>query len=135
VSAAPRPIQPDGWPRGSGYAHGVEARGRLIVTAGQIGWDPRTQRLVADDFAGQAAQALANVAAVLRTAGAWPEHLVRLTWFVTDRQAYLDARGAVGAAYRALFGTNYPAMSVVVVSALIEAGALVEIEATAVVPE
>ena len=135
MSAAPLPIQPDGWLRGIGYAHGVEARGRVVCTAGQIGWDPRTRTLVASDFAGQAAQALANVESVLRTAGAWPEHLVRMTWFITDRQAYLDAQRAIGESYRALFGTHFPAMSVVVVSALIEEGALVEIEATAVVPD
>lgn len=135
MSRSPLPIRPDGWPRGSGYSHAVEARGRLVCTAGQIGWDPRTQRLVAQDLAGQAAQALANIAAVLRAAGAWPEHLVRMTWFITDRRAYLDARKAIGAAYREIFGASYPAMSVVVVSELLEEGALVEIEATAVVPD
>jgi enamine deaminase RidA (YjgF/YER057c/UK114 family) len=135
VSASPRPIHPDGWLRGTGYSHGVEARGRIVCTAGQIGWDPLTRKLVGADFAAQAGQALANVAAVLRTAGAWPEHLVRMTWYITDRKEYLDAQHAVGASYRALFGRHFPAMSVVVVSALLEVGALVEIEATAVVPE
>jgi enamine deaminase RidA (YjgF/YER057c/UK114 family) len=113
----------------------MEARGRLVCTAGQIGWDPHTQQLVASDMAGQAAQALANVAAVLRAAGAWPEHLVRMTWYVTDRRAYIDARPAIGASYRALFGKSYPATAVVFVTELLEEGALVEIEALAVVPE
>jgi enamine deaminase RidA (YjgF/YER057c/UK114 family) len=135
MSRSPEPILPSGWPRGSGYAHGVAASGRVVCIAGQIGWDPITQRLVGDDFADQAAQALANVAAVLRTAGAWPEHLVRMTWYVTDRTAYIAARRATGQAYRQLFGAYFPAMSVVIVSALVEPGALVEIEATAVIPE
>ncbi|MGH7507208.1 MAG: RidA family protein [Longimicrobiales bacterium] len=128
-------IQPAGWPRGAGYAHGVAANGRIVCTAGQIGWDPVTQQLVSDDFAEQAARALANIADVLSAGGAAPEHLVRLTWYITDRQAYIDARRAIGQAYGQLFGTHYPAVSVVFVATLLEPGALVEIEATAVVPE
>lgn len=128
-------ITPDGWPRGAGYAHGTVASGRVVTTAGQIGWDPKTQRLVSGDFGEQAAQALANVAAVLQAAGAATEHLASMTWHVTDRQAYLDARAAIGAAYRERFGKHFPAMTVVIVAGLLEAGALVEITATAVVPD
>lgn len=135
MSRAPELIEPPGWPRGSGYAHGVAASGRVVCTAGQIGWDPVARKLVSDDFASQAVQALENVEAVLRTAGAWPEHVVRMTWYATDREAYIAARRAIGEAYRRLFGAHYPAMSVVFVAALLEPGALVEIEATAVVPE
>jgi len=135
VSDAVEQIQPDGWAPGVGYAHATAARGRIICTAGQIGWDPGTQQLVSRDFAAQAAQCLDNVAAVLHAAGAGAEHVVRMTWFIRDRQAYLDARAAIGAAYREHFGRHYPAMSVVVVAGLLEPDALVEIEATAIVPE
>ena len=131
----PAHVTPEGWPRGAGYAHGAAASGRVLCTAGQIGWDPLTEKLVSSDFATQAAQALANVATVLRAGGARPEHLVRLTWYVTDRAAYLDARAHIGSAYRRHFDRHFPAMSVVIVAGLLEAGALVEIEATAVIPE
>jgi enamine deaminase RidA (YjgF/YER057c/UK114 family) len=127
-------LLPEGWPRPSGYAHGVAASGRVVAVAGQIGWVPATAAFETDDFAGQVKQALANVRAVLREAGAEPRHVVRLTWYVTDRGAYLAARRAIGEAYREVFGRHYPAMSVVVVSALLEERARVEIEATAVVP-
>ena len=127
-------VRPAGWPRPAGYADGVAATGRVVAVAGQIGWDPSTARFATDDFAEQAAQALRNVVAVLRAAGAEPRHLVRLTWYATDRAAYTAARRALGAAYRATVGEHYPAMSVVFVSALLEERALVEIEATAVVP-
>jgi enamine deaminase RidA (YjgF/YER057c/UK114 family) len=128
-------ITPAGWPRGSGYAHGSAASGRVICTAGQIGWDPVTHKLVAHSFAAQAEQAMFNVAAVLEAAGATPADVVRMTWFVTDRTAYLEAQHDVGAAYRRTFGRHFPAMSVVVVAGLLEDGALVEIEATAVVAD
>lgn len=131
----PRPIHPQGWSAPIGYAHGVSATGRVIVTAGQIGWDPATGKIASTDFAAQAAQALRNVVAVLRAASAGPEHLVRLTWYVTSRDEYLASRKALGAAYREAVGKHYPAMAVVVVAALLEDGAKVEIEATAVVPE
>jgi enamine deaminase RidA (YjgF/YER057c/UK114 family) len=127
-------LQPEGWPRPSGYANGVAASGRIVTVAGQVGWNPATGALASDDFAAQARQALANVRAVLRAAGAEPRHVVRLTWYITDRDAYLAARQALGAAYREVFGTHYPAMSVVVVAGLLEPRAQVEIEATAVVP-
>jgi len=127
-------IQPAGWPRPSGYANGVAASGRVVMVAGQVGWDPVTERFAAADMAGQSAQALRNVAAVLDAGGAKPEDVVRLTWYVIDREAHVAARPEVGTAYRAIFGRHFPAMSVVVVKGLLEDGALVEIEATAVVP-
>ncbi|CAN5846522.1 RidA family protein [soil metagenome] len=130
-----RSVQPHDWPRGNGYAHGTTASGRLVFVAGQVGWDPLTQRVVAGGFAAQTAQALANVVAVLRAAGAEPDHVTRMTWFITDRPAYLSAQRDIGAAWRDHFGRHYPAMSVVIVSGLLEDGALLEIEATAVVPQ
>jgi enamine deaminase RidA (YjgF/YER057c/UK114 family) len=131
---APGVVTPEGWPRPSGYADGVVAEGRVLAISGQIGWDPVTGTFSTDDFAEQTAQALRNVVEVLRAGGGSPEHLVRLTWFVTDRAAYVAARRAVGRAYRDILGAHYPAMSVVVVAGLLEERALVEIEATAVIP-
>ena len=125
-------LQPPGWARPRGYANGVAATGRQVYVAGQIGWDAE-QRFAGDDFAAQVRQALANVVAVLRCAGAGPEHLVRMTWYVTSRDEYNAALPGIGAAYRELIGKNFPAMSVVVVAALLEPRAKVEIEATAVV--
>lgn len=126
-------LQPAGWPRPKGYSNGVSASGRMIFVAGQIGWD-ETETFQAKDFAGQFGQALRNIVAVLAEDGAGPEHIVRLTWFVTDKQAYLQDARRVGELYREILGRNWPAMSVVEVSALMEDEALVEIEATAVVP-
>ena len=127
-------IRPNGWPRGAGYSHAVSVEGRQIYISGQIGWNPITERLVDGGMAAQTRQALANIAAVLAAAGAEPAHLVRLTWFITGREAYLRERRAIGAAYREVFGRHFPAMSVVVVATLLEPGAEVEIEATAVIP-
>lgn len=132
--AAVELITPEGWPRGVGYAHGTAARGRLISVAGQIGWDPVTHTLVSDDFAAQAAQAFLNVASVVRAAGAAPTDIVRMTWYITDRAAYLSAQKQISSTWRTHFGRHYPAIAVVVVSGLIEAGAKIEIEATAVAP-
>jgi len=129
-----RALQPPGWPRPRGYANGIEASGRLVFVAGQIGWD-ETGAFPSADLAGQVRQTLANVVAVLAEAGAGPEHVVRLTWYVTDRDEYLGSVKEVGAAYREVMGRHYPAMAVVAVSGLIEAQAKVEIEATAVVGE
>jgi enamine deaminase RidA (YjgF/YER057c/UK114 family) len=129
------PVTPAGWPRPSGYTDGMSATGRIVVTAGQIGWDPVTQTVVSDAMAAQVRQALQNVADVLRAAGASTDHLVRLTWYVTDRRAFLDESEAIGAAYREVIGRHFPAMAVVVVAGLLEPRAKVEIEATAVVPE
>jgi len=126
-------LHPPSWPRPSGYANGSAAQGKIVAVAGQVGWDPRTERVVSADFAEQARQALRNVAEVLAAGGAAPAHVVRLTWYVTDRDAYLAAREAVGRAYREVFGTHYPAMTLVIVAGLLEPGAMVEIEATAVV--
>ena len=127
-------VLPAGWMKPSGYAHGVSASGRVVAIAGQTGWNPVNGAIESDDFAKQAAQALRNIVAVLRTAGAEPGHLVRLTWFVTDRDKYLDARKALGIVYREIVGPHYPAMAVIVVKGLLDVRAVVEIEATAVVP-
>lgn len=126
-------LHPPGWARPSGYSNGILAEGRLVFIAGQIGWDAE-QRLVSPDLVPQAEQALRNVAAVLAEAGARPEHVARMTWYVTDKRAYLAASQAIGEAYRAVFGRHYPAMTLVEVADLLEDGARVEIEATALLP-
>ncbi|MEX2181526.1 MAG: RidA family protein [Gemmatimonadaceae bacterium] len=128
-----RNLQPDGWPRPRGYANGIAATGRTIFVAGQVGWNA-SQRLVGPNLVAQARQALANIVAILAADGARPEHLVRLTWYVTDRAAYQAAAEPLGAAYREVIGRHFPAMTAVEVSSLMEPGAVVEIEATAVVP-
>ena len=130
-----RELLPPGWLPPLGYANGVLASGRVIALAGQIGWNPSTGKFETDDFVTQARQTLENVVMLLREAGAEPRHLVRLTWFITDRDAYLAAQRQLGDAYRKIMGRNYPPMSVIVVAGLIEERALVEIEATAVLPE
>jgi len=128
------PIEPHGWKRGRGFSHGMSAAGHVVVTAGQVGWDPATEQFESDDFARQTERALQNVVDVLAAARARPEHLVRLTWYVTNRTEYVDARKEIGESYRRIVGPHYPAMTVVVVSGLLEPRAKVEIEATAVVP-
>lgn len=128
-----RTINPPGWPRPSGYAQGIVAQGRYLAISGQIGWNERNE-LVSDDFLEQARQVLRNVMTVLAAAGGTAEHLVRLTWYVTDRHKYRDNLKALGAAYRDIVGTHYPAMTLVEVAALLEEGAKVEVEATAVLP-
>lgn len=127
-------IEPAGWPRPRGYSNGIAARGRHLAIAGQIGWDA-AQRLVGPDLVAQARQALRNIVAVLEAAGGRPEHVVRLTWYVTDREAYLASGATLGAAYREVMGKHFPAMSAVQVVALVEPGAVVEIEATAILPD
>ena len=127
-------LQPPDWPRPRGYANGVAVRGRQVYVAGMIGWDAQGV-FHSDDFAAQARQALENIVAVLHEAGGRPEHLVRLTWYVTDKREYLAAARDVGAAYREVIGVYHAAMSVVQVGALMEDRAKVEIEATAVIPE
>jgi len=127
-------LQPPDWPRPKGYANGIAARGQMIFVAGQVGWD-ETETFRSDDFAEQAEQALRNIVAILREAGAGPEHLVRLTWFVTDTGEYLASQARLGAAYRRVIGAHFPAMSVIGIRALYEAGAKLEIEATAVLPD
>jgi len=126
-------LQPEGWPRPSGYSNGIAASGRLVFVSGQVGWNSETCRFETDDFVSQTEQALRNVVAVLRAAGAEPRHVVRLTWFITDKAAYLAAQREIGIAYREVMGKHYPAMSVAVVAGLVEGQAKVEIEATAVV--
>lgn len=128
-------LQPPGWAQPKGYANGMAAQGRLVFVAGQIGWNPESGQFETDDFAEQTAQALRNVVAVLTEAGAEPRHLTRMTWYITDKAAYLGSLREIGRAWRDMLGKHYPAMAVVVVSALIEDRAKVEIEATAVVPE
>ena len=127
-------LQPPEWPRPKGYANGIAARGRQVFIAGQIGWDAQG-RFVSDTLAGQVRQALNNIVQVLAQAKGAPEHLVRLTWYVLSRDAYYRELREIGAAYTAELGRNFPAMSVVEVSALMEQQALVEIEATAVIPD
>ena len=121
-------VQPDGWPAPKGYASGLVANGFVFVS-GQVGWD--TEGRFADGLVAQVRQALENVVAVLRAAGSSPERLVRLTWYVTDKAAYLAEQRAIGLAYRETIGRHFPPMAVVEVSALVEDAALVEIEATA----
>jgi enamine deaminase RidA (YjgF/YER057c/UK114 family) len=126
-------LNPPGWPRARGYSNGVAASGRTVSVSGMIGWDAQGQ-FQSDDFVAQTRQALENIVAVLAEAGAGPEHIVRMTWYVLDKREYLDAGAAVGAAYREVIGRHYPAMSAVQVAALMEDRARVEIEATAIVP-
>ncbi|MBN8892673.1 MAG: enamine deaminase RidA [Rhodospirillales bacterium 70-18] len=126
-------LQPPGWPRPKGYANGMVGRGRLVVLAGQIGWD--AQGAFAEGFAAQTGQALSNILAVLAEAGGGPEHIARLTWYVTDIAAYRAQAAALGPVWRAVMGRHFPAMSVVGVTALVEPAALVEIEATAILPD
>lgn len=126
-------LQPKDWLAPKGYANGMAAEGRQIFVAGQIGWNEQAQ-LVSDDFVAQVEQALKNIVAVLAEAGAEPRHLVRLTWYLTDKREYLACQKDIGAAYRRVIGRYFPTMSAVVVAGLIEDGAKVEIEATAVIP-
>lgn len=133
IARGARILQPGAWPAPRGYSNGMVVRGRLIFVAGQVGWDG------AGNFEGslsaQVRKALENIVAVLSEAGAAPEHLVRLTWFITSRDEYYAELPAIGAAYRAVMGKHFPTMSVVQVAALIETNAKVEIEATAVLPD
>ena len=127
-------LLPAGWPRPKGYANGVAVTGRQVYVAGMVGWDANGV-FASDDFAAQARVALENVAAVLRAGGAKPEHIVRMTWYVTSKREYLDASRAVGAAFREIVGNFDIAMTAVEVTALMEDRAKVEIECTAVIPD
>lgn len=129
-----RILLPPGWPRPRGYSNGISARGRLIFTAGVVGWD-QEQRFVAPDLTGQFRQVLLNTLAILAEDGAGPEHVVRMTWYVVSRDEYVAEAGAIGAVYRELMGRHFPAMAVVEVAGLVEPEARIEIETTAVVPE
>ena len=125
-------LLPEGWPRPKGYANGVRAKGsHYIFCGGQIGWNS-DEIFESEEFVGQLRQALLNVKAILASAEAGPEHMVRMTWYITDKKAYLDNLREIGAVYRDIMGKNFPAMSVVEVSALIEDKALVEVEVTAI---
>ncbi len=127
-------LLPPGWPRPRGYANGVTARGRMVFVAGMIGWDAEGV-FHTDDLAGQVRQALQNVVAVLAEGGARPEHIVRMTWYVTDRKAYVAAYPEIGKAFREIIGSFNAAMTAVEVAGLIEDRAQVEIEVTAVIPD
>ncbi|HEY0113496.1 MAG TPA: RidA family protein [Allosphingosinicella sp.] len=129
-----RILLPPGWPRPKGYSNGVAATGRMIFTAGVIGWD-EAERIVSDTLAGQFEQILKNTLAILREGRAGPEHVVRMTWYVTDRDEYLAELREIGALWRTHMGAHYPAMAVVAVPALVEPAAKMEIETIAVVPE
>ena len=127
-------LQPPGWARPKGYSNGLAARGTLVFVAGQVGWN-QNEQFESDELVEQVRQALGNVLAVLREAGAGPEHLVRMTWYLVDKADYLGRQPALGAVYREVIGRHFPVMSAVQVAGLIEPRALVEIECTAVVPD
>jgi enamine deaminase RidA (YjgF/YER057c/UK114 family) len=128
-------LQPPGWPRPKGYSNGVKAKGTMVFVAGEIGWNPVTEKVEIADFPGQFRQALQNTVAILAEAGARPEHICRMTWFITDKDAYLARAREVGEAYRDVIGRHYPVMAVIEVKGLMEPGALVEIETTAIIPD
>ena len=128
-----RALLPAGWPRPKGYANGISAKGRLIATAGVVGWTADEQ-FETDDLAGQFRQVLINTLAILAEDGAGPEHIVRMTWYVTDIPAYRNSLAEIGAAYRELIGKNFPAMAVIGVTGLVEPQAKIEIETLAMVP-
>ena len=125
---------PEGWPRPKGYSNAVSASGRTVFVAGQIGWD-ETETFQSDDFIAQVRQTLKNTLAALESAGAGPEHIARMTWYVTDKKEYLSRLDEMGAAYRELIGRHFPAMAMVEVSALMEDRAKVEIETTAMIDD
>jgi enamine deaminase RidA (YjgF/YER057c/UK114 family) len=136
MTAAQSPHQflhPHHWKRAKGYANGIAAEGRIVFVAGQVGWNA-DQKFESQDFVAQTRQALQNIVAVVREAGGAPEHITRLTWFITDKKEYLSRLAEVGEAYRSVMGTHFPAMTMVQVVALVEDGAKVEIEASAVIP-
>lgn len=126
-------LNPKGWPQPKGYANGVKARGEMIFVGGMVGWDE--QQTFPQGFVAQTEQLLKNIVAVLKEGGAGPEHVVRMTWYVTDMDAYRNSLPELGKVYRAVMGRNFPAMALVQVMSLVEREALLEIETTAVVPE
>ena len=126
-------LHPDGWAPAKGYANGMAAEGRQVFVAGQVGWNEKCE-FVSDDFVAQVEQTLKNIVAVLRQAGGEPHHIVRLTWYLTDKREYLARPKELGEAYRRVMGRHFPTMSAIVVMALVEDRAKVEIEATAVIP-
>ncbi|PYY05040.1 MAG: enamine deaminase RidA [Acidobacteria bacterium] len=131
MSKLPKLVNPREWPQPSGYANATVGQGKIVSIAGQVGWDPITERMVSDNFTQQSRQAIANVLSALEAAGGKAENLVRLTWFITDSDAYLANKKQIGKAYREELGKHYPAMSIVVVAGLLVPGAKVEIEGMA----
>ena len=127
-------LQPPGWPRPKGYSNGIATSGKIVVTGGLVGWD-KNENFVEKDIAGQANITFQNILAVLNEAGASAEHIIRMTWYITDKDAYLASTKEIGLAYRQAFGKHYPAMAVIEVSSLMENAAKIEIEVTAVIPE
>jgi enamine deaminase RidA (YjgF/YER057c/UK114 family) len=127
-------LLPPGWPRPKGYANGIAAEGRLVFVAGEVGWNPRTEKFEAKDFVGQLRQALENIVAILAEGGAKPEHIVRMTWYITDKREYLANLAGAGEAWRAVLGRVFPCMAAIEVKGLMEPEAKIEIETTAVVP-
>ena len=127
-------LQPPSWPKPRGYSNGIAARGRLVFVAGQVGWNEQ-EKFETSEFVGQAKQALKNIVAVLAQGGAKPEDIVRMTWYVIDKKEYLAAWRDLGSAYREVIGKHYPAMAAMQVVGLVEDGARLEIEATAIVPD
>ena len=125
-------LLPEGWPRPSGYSNGISAQGRIVFVAGQIGWD-KDGKIVSDILEDQVRQALMNTVEVLRAGNADPSHIARMTWYFVSKEAYLRSRDRIGMAYRTIMGNHYPAMSLIFVDSLLEPGAKVEIESTAVV--
>jgi enamine deaminase RidA (YjgF/YER057c/UK114 family) len=128
-------LNPKSWAKPRGYANGIAARGTIVFVAGQIGWNCAKEQFESDDFVAQTRQALANIVAVLAEGGARPEHIARMTWYVTDKQEYMARLPEIGRVYREVIGKHFPAMALVQVTALVEDRAKVEIEATAVVPD
>ena len=127
-------LQPPGWKRPKGYSNGIAVSGRQIYVAGQVGWN-ENEEFESDDFVAQARQALSNIHAILAEAGAGPEHMVRMTWYLGDKQEYNAAGKALGEAYREIMGMNFPVMTAVQVAGFVEHGAKLEIEVTAVLPD
>ena len=127
-------LQPPGWPKPKGYSNGIAAKGRLVFVAGQVGWNAQ-EKFATSDLAGQARQALKNIVAILAEAGAGPEHICRMDWFLADVREYNASLKELGAAYREVIGKHYPVMTAVQVGGFVETGAKVEIEVTAVLPE
>ena len=128
-------LLPPGWPRPKGYSNGIPAEGRMVFVAGEIGWNPLTEKFEHKDFVGQLRQALQNTVAILAAGGAKPDHVVRQTWFLTDRKEYLANLAAVGQVWRETMGKVFPAMAAIEVKGLMEAEAKIEIETTAVIPK
>lgn len=127
-------LQPPDWPRPKGYSNGIVTQGRMVFLGGQVGWNAN-EKFETSDFTAQAKQALRNIVTILAEAGARPEHIVRLTWFIGDKQEYLTSLSELGAVYREVIGRHFPVMSVIEVKGFVEVGAKLEIEATAVIPD